>query len=175
MGLSNTNKLIRFYNGANGMKTGFTSSALYCLSATAKRGKMQLIATVMKGPTSDRRFQDAKKLLDYGFANYSIYEPDTSDINSLPVSGGIKDSVKIGCRTNDLLIAKGRENKVEQAAVLEEKLYAPVKKGQSVGYISYSIDGEEIARVPVIALESVRRMRFGDIFTRMFEKSVSIR
>ena len=175
MGLSNTNKLIRFYNGANGMKTGFTSSALYCLSATAKRGKMQLIATVMKGPTSDRRFQDAKKLLDYGFANYSIYEPDTSDITSLPVSGGIKDSVKIGCETNDILLAKGKENKVEQTAVLEEKLSAPVKKGQSAGYISYTIDGEEIARVPVIALEDVRRMRFGDIFARMFEKSVSIR
>ena len=88
MGLSNTNKLIRFYSGANGMKTGYTQSAQYCMSATAKRDGMQLIASVMKAETSDKRFSDAKKLLDHGFANYSVYTTDTSGLDNISVKGG---------------------------------------------------------------------------------------
>ena len=135
---------------------------------------MQLIATIMKGPTSDQRFQDAKKLLDYGFANFSLYEPDTSDITEIRVTGGICDSVKIGCASNSILLAKGKEKQTVSEIVLEQKLSAPVKEGQNVGYVSYTVDGTEVSRVPIVTLESVKRIGFGDIFKRMFTKSVAI-
>ena len=175
MGLANTNKLIRFYNGANGMKTGFTSSALYCLSATAKRGDMQLIATVMKGPTSDKRFQDAKKLLDYGFANFCLYTPEINIAKTLPVTCGTKQSVKIKCENKPLLLPKGTEKNVESNAVIEEKLAAPVTKGQKVGHVSYSVGGKEIARIPVTASGNVAKLSFSDILSRLIKESVSVR
>lgn len=175
MGISNTNKLIRFYNGANGMKTGFTSSALYCLSATAKRNDMQLIATIMKGPTSDERFQDAKKLLDYGFANFSVYHPDTSSIKEIKVRGGKKNSVKIGCESGGILLARGREKLIEQHITLDENVKAPVKIGTEVGKISYTIEGKEIASSPIITLEEVKKIGFSDMFRRLLSHSVAIR
>ncbi len=175
MGLSNTNKLISFYNGANGMKTGFTSSALYCLSATAKRGDMQLIAATMKAPTSDKRFNDAKKLLDYGFANFSLYTPKACELNDIPVTGGIKDMVSLGANTPNILLQKGNEKKIKCETVLEKSLKAPVSKGQTAGYISYSLDGKEISRTPIVTLENIRRVNFFDIFKKMLTKSVSLR
>lgn len=170
MGLSNTNKLIRFYNGANGMKTGFTSSALYCMSATAKRDGMQLIAAVMKADTSDKRFSDAKKLLDHGFANYSVYETDTSGLDTLPLKGGKTDCIKIGCTSQSIVIPRGRAGSIQRSVYLEESISAPVKKGQQVGYIIYEADGNEIARLPVVTLEEAEKITFGDIFFRMVKK-----
>ncbi len=172
MGLSNTNKLIRFYNGANGMKTGYTQSALYCMSATAKRDGMQLIAAVMKADTSDKRFSDAKKLLDHGFANYSVYETDTSGLETLPLKGAENGSIKIGCNAKSIVIPRGRAGQIERSVYLEECVTAPVKKGQQVGYIIYESEGEEIARLPVVTLEKADKITFGGIFTRMMKKLV---
>ena len=167
MGLSNTNKLIRFYNGANGMKTGYTQSALYCMSATAKRDGMQLIASVMKAETSDKRFSDAKKLLDHGFANYSVYTTDTSGLDSIPVKGGKTDSVKIVCNAKSMVIPRGRSKSIERSVYLEENLSAPLKKGQQVGYIIYKSEGEEIARLPIVTQEKAEKITLTDIFMGM--------
>ncbi len=175
MGLTNTNKLVRFYQGANGMKTGFTSSALYCLSATAKRNNMQLISSVMKGPTSNERFQDAKKLLDFGFANWSLFTPDNSDIGDIKVLGGVKDTVKVLPKSESVLVSKGLDKNVSSQVSMEEKVYAPIKAGQKVGEITYKSGDEIIAKVDLVAKEDVRKLKFSDIFLRLLSKSCNVR
>ncbi len=175
MDITNTNKLIRFYNGANGMKTGFTSSALYCLSATAKRGDMQLIAVTMKGQTSDKRFQDAKKLLDYGFANYSIYKAKTEIPTELSVKGGKNKTVKIGCEYTDILVSKGLQNGIEEKIELESNLKAPIEKGTQVGKIVYIYNDSEIQSIPVYTLEDCDRLSLKDIIFKVISSIVSVR
>lgn len=174
-GITNTNKLIRFYNGATGMKTGYTSSALYCMSATAERGGMNLIASVMKAESSDKRFADAKKLLEYGFANYGIYKPQDIEFENLKVLGGKKDSIKIGVEQSNILVEKGKQKKIEVRMQLEKSVAAPVKKNKEVGRVIYSIDGTEIASFAVKTLESIEKTTFFDIFSRIIRSSVTVR
>ena len=174
-GLSNTNKLIRFYPGANGMKTGFTDSAGYCMSATATRDGMTLISVVMKADTSDNRFSDAKKLLDYGFANFTVYRIAKGDLPALSVKGGTVDKVALNCSEKSLLLTKGRDQLVESVTELPEYLQAPVSEGQVVGHIRYNLCGEEIAVIDVTAVNGVRRMAFSDIFKKLLGTAVMIR
>ena len=174
MGLSNTNKLIRFYPGANGMKTGYTDSAKYCLSATAKREKLQLIAVVMKAPSSDERFSDAKKLLDFGFANFSLYSTDVSYLPNIKITGGVKKSTELCCDTSEILVAKGREGQIVPYVELPEKIKAPVNKGDIVGTITYKIGEETVAKVDITAAESVKRAGFLDIIKEIFYRTVSL-
>lgn len=174
-GISNTNKLIRFYNGANGMKTGFTSSALYCLSATAKRSDMQLIAATMKGSTSDKRFQDAKKLLDFGFANYSVYKADLKELPDIKVKGGKKETLKLKCETSNILLPKGVQKLVEQSIEIDESIKAPVKKGTVVGKVVFSANGETVCEVPVYTCEGTEKLEFSDLFYRLIAGCISIR
>lgn len=174
-GISNTNKLIRFYNGATGMKTGYTSSALYCMSATAERGGLNLIASVMKAESSDKRFADAKKLLEYGFANYAIYKPEEMNLENIKVLGGTRDSVEIEAECNEILIDKGKQNKIEMRIELDESIEAPFKKNTKVGKVVYSIEGNEISSFPVVTRESVERISFFDLFKRLLTSTVTVR
>lgn len=174
MGLSNTNKLIRFYPGANGMKTGYTDSAKYCLSATAKRDKLQLIAVVMKAPTSDQRFQDAKKLLDFGFANFSVYSTQVTPLPNIKIKGGVKKELELEYGANDILVAKGREKLIESVCELPSHLSAPVKKGDVVGKMIYKIGDETVASVDITAKEDVRKMEFSDILKSLFDATMSL-
>ena len=129
-GLSNTNKMIRFYDGATGLKTGFTSGAGYCLSASAAREGMELVAVVMGAESSQVRFHTCKTLLDHGFANYALFSPDLCDVASVPVKLGKTDSIRprMG-EAASLLIDKGKKGAVTTEAVLEEVLTAPVRQG----------------------------------------------
>jgi D-alanyl-D-alanine carboxypeptidase (penicillin-binding protein 5/6) len=174
MGLSNTNKLVRFYPGANGMKTGYTDSAKYCLSATAKRDKLQLIAVVMKASSSDERFSDAKKLLDFGFANFSVYSADVSHLPKLSVTGGVKENVDLSCKTSDILVAKGREGQIVPYVELPEKIKAPVNEGDVVGRILYKIGDEVVTEVEIVSAQSVKRAGFTDILRNIFHKTASL-
>lgn len=174
-GISNTNKLIRFYNGATGMKTGYTSSALYCMSATAERGGLNLIAAVMKAESSDKRFADAKKLLEYGFANYAIYKPEQMSLENLRVLGGTEDSVEIEAQCSEILIDKGKQNKVEMRVELDESIEAPFKKNTMVGKVVYSIDGNELSSFPIVTKESVEKITFFELFKRLLTSSVTVR
>jgi len=174
-GITNTNKLIRFYNGATGMKTGYTSSALYCMSATAERQGMNLIAAVMKSESSDKRFADAKKLLEYGFANYSIFKPENVEFEKIRVLGGVKESVEIYAEQSDILIEKGRHNKVQVRIDLDENVTAPFEKNTNVGKIVYSIDGTEIAEFPVKTKEKVEKITFFGILSNILKSSVTVR
>ena len=168
-GLTNTNRLIRFYKGANGLKTGYTSRARFCISATAKREGMQLIAVVMASPTSNERNATAVKLLDYGFANFERYRSPEAALSPLKVIGGKKTEVALCYEGLSVVLQKGEKSRVKEEIVLPEKISAPVNKGQAVGTVRWMLDGKEIGRADICAAEEVKRLSFFDIFAKLFE------
>ena len=171
-GLTNTNRLVRFYPGATGLKTGSTDSALYCMSATAERDGMELIAVVMKSPTSVNRFEDAKALLDYGFAAYSLVNvyPE-SPLAPIPVllgeQGQIQPQLERECR---LLVRKGQEGQITTRLTLAQDLAAPVEQGQKVGEMEVLVDGQVRDTVPILSAQGVERLTVPKIFCRMLER-----
>lgn len=173
-GLANTNKLIRFYKGATGMKTGFTGEAKYCLSGTAKRDGMHLIAVVLGAETSDKRFAAAKGLLDYGFANYSILTPDVPNLEPISVTRGVEKSVNIKTEPINILIEKGGNKQTEAKHFVSENLQAPISAGTEVGFVAYYRNGEEIGRAPIYTENSVDEVSYfsvlGELFKRLFLK-----
>lgn len=171
-GLTNTNKLIRFYNGATGLKTGSTSKAKFCLSATAKRGETELVAVVLGGPTSAERFSDAKALLDYGFASFAVYHPSPLDVTEVRVKGGKKPCVKIESTPTPILVKKGLEGKIEAQVVLADKVTAPVEKGQTVGEIKYVANGEVLASNKIVTVEEVGKAGFFDVFASLLKSII---
>ena len=160
--LVNTNKLVRFYEGTTGLKTGTTSGAGYCLSATAERNGLELVAVIMSGDTSNDRFNGAKKLLDYGFANYeySSVSP-TLEQTELEIKNGIQKTVKINAH-NDFhaLLKKSETSAIEQRVNLTENLTAPLKKGDIVGSVDFYLNDEIIGSVDIVADENVGKMSF---------------
>ena len=164
-GLSNTNKLVRFYSGATGLKTGFTSGAGYCLSASAKREDMELIAVVMGSETSQDRFAGCKALLDYGFANFSLICPEVSGETAVPVKLGHADFVQaVPGNTDALLIDKAQRNTVTTHITLEETVTAPVSKGQRLGELTVKSGEQILAQIPLVAEEAVERLSWWDLF-----------
>ncbi|HBR31682.1 MAG TPA: D-alanyl-D-alanine carboxypeptidase [Clostridiales bacterium] len=168
-GLANTNKLIRFYKGANGMKTGFTDEAMFCLSGTAIRDGMQLISVVLGASTSQERFSTVKKMLDFGFANYSLVTPEKLSLEPVDIIKGVKETASIDYTPASLLLEKGTKSSIEQTAHIELSAEAPVLKGDTVGYIIYEIDGAEVARVPVIITEDVDKIGYFTILGRIIK------
>lgn len=166
-GLANTNKLVRFYKGANGMKTGFTSEAGYCLSGTALRDGMQLIAVVLGSPTSEDRFALAKQLLDFGFAGYRMVTPTVDLPHSLPVTCGVTEQVKLTAAPPALLLEKGMSGALTQTITLPDSVEAPVKKGQQLGTVEFAQNGVSLAVVPVLAAEDAKRMDFLTMLNRI--------
>ena len=158
--LTNTNRLIRFYKGANGLKTGSTSKAKFCLSASAKRDGMQLIAVVMASPTRDQRNAAATKLLDFGFSNYALYTNVKKDIESIKVIGGKEKSVEIKADEIVKVLKKGQAELIESCFETDGEIYAPVASGDVVGRVVYKINGEEIGSVNVYASHNVDRVDF---------------
>lgn len=171
-GLANTNKLIRFYDGANGMKTGFTDRAKYCLSATAKRDGMQLIAVIIGAETSDARFASAKKLLDYGFANYCVFTPEKPELGKLKVKNGKRGSVDIDCEVPTIMIEKGKKGNLTVSVTLDE-LYAPVEAGSPVGLVTYYIDGECAATANVYAVSGDEKVKYSTVLGRLLKAIIS--
>jgi len=169
-GISNTNRLIRFYSGANGLKTGSTSIAKYCLSATALRNNLQLIAVVMSAPTSDERFAGTKKMLDFGFATYAIYKTPKEELSPVRVTGGTAEKVNIRHEEGSFLVNKGKEKNIEKHIQIADTAAAPIEAGQKIGRIDYMIDGKVIKTMDIRASESVERISFWGIFTKMMTK-----
>ena len=168
--LVNTNKLVRFYEGCTGLKTGTTSKAGYCLSATAKRNGMELVAVVMDGQTSADRFEGAKKLLNYGFANYtfSSLSADLGENTAIPVKNGAESfvSVKAGEKLN-ILLKRTQNGKIEQEISLENEITAPVKAGQKVGTVKFLLSGEELGSVEIVTEKAVSKLNFLTVFLRL--------
>ena len=164
-GLTNTNRLVRFYRGANGLKTGSTSKAKFCISATAERDGMQLIAVVMASPTRDARNETAKKLLDYGFANYEAVTLGAKTLpETLTLVGGVTDTVKIAAAQQPVVLEKGQSSRISENLVLPEEVNAPVEAGDELGYVEFLLDGESLLKIPVVAVESAKRIGFTELF-----------
>ncbi len=159
--LVNTNKLVRFYKGTTGLKTGTTSTAGYCLSASAMRDGMELVAVVMSGETSDERFNGAKKLLDYGFANYSFFEieADLRGNNTVNIKKGVSKSVEINADGKlDLLLPKSEAKEISQKLNLKKDITAPVNKGDSVGECEIFVGEKSVGSIKVVAKENIERL-----------------
>ena len=169
--LSNTNKLIKNYNGATGLKTGSTSLALYNLSASATRDGLSLIAVIMKAPSTKVRFSEAQKLLDYGFNNFSYQSfGKTGDlIQTVSIDKGVQATIPVVLENDaGILLAKGSEKNIEQTVTIDENISAPISNGQKVGEISFSLDGEVLSTVNLVSQVSVNKMDIATMSTKVF-------
>ena len=173
--LANTNKLIRRYDGATGLKTGYTASAGYCISATAEREGMELIAVVMKGETADKRNTDAKALLNYGFSAYALVSAAPEEpLPALPVTMGETDSVALMLPPDALtaVVEKGQAAALERRIDLPESLPAPVRQGQQVGTLTLCSGDTELMTVPILAAEDAAGRSWGRMFTDLLKMAV---
>ena len=171
--LVNTNKLIRNYKGATGLKTGSTSIALYNLSASATRDDLSLIAVIMKAPTTKVRFSEAEKLLDYGFNNFqcSKFANENDILQNISVEKGVKDSIELAYESSaGALIKKGESKNVEQTINIPDTISAPINKGDVIGDITYTIDGNEVAKVNIVANENVEKNNIINMINFVFKK-----
>ena len=170
-GLSNTNKLIRFYSGATGLKTGFTSGAGYCLSATAEREGMELIAVVMGAETSQIRNTACKQLLDYGFANYAVVDPEMGEEAVVPVRLGTETGIRlIPGEDPQLLIDKALKSGIVTEISAEPEVTAPVSQGQQLGTLTIRSGEQVLARIPLVAQAEVPRLRWRNLFAMTLRK-----
>lgn len=161
--LVSTNKLIRNYEGCTGLKTGSTSLALYNLSASATRNNLNLIAVIMKAPTTALRFSEAKMLLDYGFSNYSSYQlsDENAVVKDVHVNQGVEKNIKGICSsTKSTMIQKGQESKIVQEIKIPDNITAPVSQGEKIGEINYFLDGNLIGNVDIVSDKSVKKIGF---------------
>jgi D-alanyl-D-alanine carboxypeptidase (penicillin-binding protein 5/6) len=161
--LVNTNKLIRNYSGTTGLKTGSTSIALYNLSASATRDGLSLIAVIMKAPTTQVRFSEATKLLDYGFSNYSykLFASKNDTIKTVKVGKGVESTLDVKFAENaGVIIRKGEEKNVVQKIVLEEVLNAPIKEAEKVGEVVYTLNDKEIRQSRFNSVKRNQKHRF---------------
>lgn len=169
-GLTNTNRLVRFYRGCTGLKTGSTSKAGFCVSATAERDGVSLICVIMGAESGDKRNAMASKLLDYGFANYGVYKYEPEALENLKVTGGISESVKIEAEAFSCVLEKGKISKIQYKIELPESVPAPIKRGDKVGEIVFSCDGGEVGRTEILATEDIRKIGFFELWWRMLAK-----
>ena len=167
-GLSNTNKLVRFYDGTTGLKTGYTSAAGHCLSASAERSGMELIAVVLHCASSTDRFESAKALLNYGFSNYALITPDPGELPAVPVTlGASMEITPVLADETPILIDKALAAGVETRVCVDESVTAPVEAGQTLGTLTITSGGQTIAERDLIAPEAVGALRWGDVYLQM--------
>ena len=167
-GLSNTNKLVRFYDGTTGLKTGYTSAAGYCLSASAERGGMELIAVVLHCQSSTDRFESAKALLNYGFSNYALVTPQPQAIGSVPVVLGKSDALTPVPETSEpILIDKALAAGIQTEVQLDESVTAPVAEGQRLGTMTVRSGDKALAEIALVAPARVEALTFWDVFTQL--------
>jgi D-alanyl-D-alanine carboxypeptidase (penicillin-binding protein 5/6) len=170
-GLSNTNKMVRFYPDCTGLKTGFTAQAGYCLSSSAKREGLELIAVVMGCETSAQRFAACRAMLDYGFANFALVDARSPENTSVPVKLGAADSVRgVPGADTRLLIDKSQKSSVTTRITLEPQLSAPVSKGQRIGEMTVYAGEQILAKVPLVAEEAVPRLGWKELFLRILRR-----
>jgi D-alanyl-D-alanine carboxypeptidase (penicillin-binding protein 5/6) len=159
-GLSNTNRLLRTYSGCTGLKTGSTSKAKFCISATAKRGDLSLIAVVMGAPTRDERNALAAKLLDFGFANYALFSEGEEELPEITLTGGEKNTLRLKKEGCSALLEKADIAKIKAEYDLPESVAAPVKKGDTVGKVTYKCGETVVGTANIVAAEDGAKMGF---------------
>lgn len=169
-GLTNTNRLVRFYKGATGLKTGSTSKAGFCVSVTAQRGETGLIAVIMGAASRDVRNECAKMLLDYGFSNFESYTSKKPELPKLYVKGGVFDLCALDVDSFSTVLKKGDAVRIKCDTSLPEELVAPVKQGDKVGEAVFTLDGEVIGRCNIVAAETVEKISFNEVLWRVLKK-----
>ena len=173
-GLTNTNRLVRFYKGATGLKTGSTAKAGFCISATAERDGMSLICVIMGAPSRDVRNAAAVKLLDYGFSNYALYSDSGLGVDSLPITKGEKPMLTLRYGGFSTVLAKSEIGSVKKEISLPESIDAPIGEGSAVGSVIYKVGDTEIGRADICAGESVEKLDYGALLLMLLRKCASI-
>ena len=167
--LTNTNRLVRFYDGCNGLKTGSTDKAGYCISATAERGEMQLIAVIMGAETRDIRNAQAKSMLDFGFSNYTVFKQDEKALESVDILYGLKENTTLYSSPFSAVIPKGELKNVEMFYEIPESVTAPIKQYDIVGKITYKIGDEILGTSNIYVNEEIDKISFADIFFKIIK------
>lgn len=173
-GLTNTNRLVRFYKGATGLKTGSTSKAGFCISATAERDGMGLVAVIMGAPSRDVRNAAATRLLDYGFANYCLYSADGEDFADIPVEKGSVAALDARSEGFSAVLKQSERGLLKTAVELSDSLAAPVEKGEKLGEVIYLVGEREIGRSDIIACESAERLDLLGMLRILLRKFASV-
>ena len=170
--LTNTNRLVRYYEGCNGLKTGSTDKAGFCISVTAKRGNMQLIAVIMGAPTKEERNNAARILLDYGFANFALFEKGETYIQDASVIGGDKDTTGLYSAPFSAVVEKSKASIVEEIYDIPEELSSPITNGTPIGKVTYMLDGEQIGFSDIYSKESIDKISYGEILIRIIKRII---
>jgi D-alanyl-D-alanine carboxypeptidase (penicillin-binding protein 5/6) len=173
MTLTNTNRLIRYYDGCNGLKTGSTDKAGFCITVSAKRGDMKLIAVILGAKTKDDRNSAARELLDYGFANFALFESKEGFLENAYVKGGKKDSAMLYSTGFSTIIDKSNVGKVEEIYEIPEYLAAPIESGDRVGKITYKIGDTLIGEAEIYVEESIEKTNLFDVAIRIIKKIIA--
>lgn len=173
-GLTNTNRLVRFYRGCTGLKTGSTSKAGFCVSVTAERDGFSLICVIMGAENRDIRNAEATELLDWGFANYGLYTKQGGTLPAIGVKGGVKDTCEVAYPSFSIVLPKNAISSVKENVFLEAEISAPISASDKVGSITFVSNGKTIGEVPIVAVESVEKINFFQIFERIFAKFLLI-
>ncbi len=167
--LTNTNRLVRFFDGCNGLKTGSTDKAGYCISATAKRGNMQLIAVIMNADSITDRNNAAKALLDYGFANYALYVHDGANIEEVPVLSGVEDRVLVRSERFERVVTRSDFSKIEMIYEIPENINAPILDADKIGKIIFKIGDNVIGETAIVSCKSVEKISLWGVFIKMLK------
>lgn len=173
--LVNTNRLLVSMPGVDGLKTGFTNQSQYCLTATMKKGDLRLVAVVMGLPEGKQRFEEAGKLLNFGFANYTGVPVAAADekIGELPVQRGLTDKVEVVPEMGfSVTVPKGKESGLKREVQLPKRVYAPILKGAHLGALVLTRDGQEVGRVNLVAASSVKRISYFRLVGRLFARII---
>ena len=169
-GLTNTNRLVRFYKGATGLKTGSTSKAGFCITATAKRDGMTLIAVIMASPSRDARNNSAVALLNYGFSNFTLYKSTEDSCQQISVVKGKTDVCRVEETDFYTVIDKKSINKIQKSVEINENVIAPITQGQQIGSVKYSLNGDVLGTTKIIAVEAIEKIGFFDVCIRFLAK-----
>lgn len=169
-GLTNTNRLVRFYQGATGLKTGSTAKAKFCVSATAERNGMHLICVVMGAPSSDVRNSIATQLLNWGFANFELYTDKSEKMKSIKVTSGVDNECQIKSSDYTVVVHKGESNKIKKIYNIPDKIKAPIKNGDEIGVIEYRLNNKIIGKSSVISTVNIEKIDYLILFVRILSK-----
>ena len=173
-GLTNTNRLVRFYRGCNGLKTGSTAKAGFCVSVTAEREGMTLICVIMGAENRDIRNAEAQKLLDWGFSTYGLFVSEAGKLGPVPVAGGKQDEVSLTYPRFTAVLPKGELSAVEFTVSLPKTVSAPVRKGEAVGMITYTCKGNALGEVAILSHETVDKITFLDLWGRILKNMLGV-
>ena len=171
--LTNTNRLVRFYDGCNGLKTGSTDKAGFCISASAKRDNMQLIAVIMGAESRDIRNAEARALLDYGFSNFALYEKEERSLENVRVKGGVVDTTPVYAEAFSLVVRRGDIKKIEEFYEIPETITAPIVRQQNVGKITFKIADATVGECNIRAKEDVAKINFFALFKRVVKNIIN--